>query len=126
MKKVKGIGGIFFKVKKPEQLKQWYRQHLGLEIDEWGTSFKWRDYEDPNKVGRTELGFFHPKTNYFEPSQKEFMINFQVENLEELVETLKKEGIEIIEGIEEYDYGKFAWIMDIEGNKIELWEPKNE
>lgn len=125
MKKVTGIGGIFFKCKDPEKIKEWYKNHLGLDTDEYGTSFEWRQADDGSKKGFTQWSPFDEKTKYFEPSKKEFMINFRVENLSELVEKLSIEGVTILDTIESFEYGKFIHILDIEGNKIELWEPKD-
>jgi uncharacterized protein YndB with AHSA1/START domain/predicted enzyme related to lactoylglutathione lyase len=122
-KKATGIGGIFFKCKDPALLKEWYKQHLGLNTDQYGTSFEWRQGDDPSKYGFTQWSPFSATTKYFEPSTREFMINYRVENLEKLVDQLKKDGVIVTDEIESYDYGKFVHIMDIEGNKIELWEP---
>lgn len=124
MKKVTGIGGIFFKCKDPGKMKDWYKTHLGLDTGEYGTTFEWREESDSTKKGSTTWSTFPETTKYFEPSQKDFMINYRVADLEALVEELKKEGVTIVDKIESYDYGKFVHIMDIEGNKIELWEPK--
>lgn len=123
MKKVTGIGGIFFKCKDPEIIKEWYKTHLGLNTNAYGADFEWRDVEDPTKKGSTVWSPFPENTNYFEPASKEFMINYRVENIEALVEALKAEGVTIVDEIETYDYGKFVHILDPEGNKIELWEP---
>lgn len=122
-RKVTGIGGIFFKCKDPDKLKEWYKQNLGLNTDNYGTSFEWRQGDDPAKYGFTQWSPFKESTKYFEPSTREFMINYRVENLEKLVDQLKKDGVTVTDEIESYDYGKFVHIMDIEGNKIELWEP---
>ena len=122
MKKVTGIGGIFFKCDEPQKMKDWYAQHLGLPMDAYGTMFKWRDADDPSKQGTTVWGAFEKNTNYFEPSKKDFMINYRVEHLEELVEQLKSDGVIILDKIAVYDYGKFVHILDPEGNSIELWE----
>ena len=122
-KKVIGIGGIFFKSKDPAKIKEWYQKNLGLKTDEYGTMFEFRDVDDPEHKGYLQWSPFSDKTEYFEPSQKEFMINYRVENLESLLKELSKEGVEIIGEMETYEYGKFAHIMDPEGNKIELWEP---
>jgi predicted enzyme related to lactoylglutathione lyase len=123
MKKVTGIGGIFFKCKDPNKMKEWYKTHLGLDAGPYGASFAWRQDEDPTKKGTTQWSPFAETTKYFEPSTKDFMINYRVENLEALVEQLKNEGVTIVDKIESYDYGKFVHIVDMEGNKIELWEP---
>ena len=126
MKKVTGIGGIFFKCKDPNKMREWYNTHLGLKTDKYGTSFEWRDATDSTKKGFTQWSPFSEKTKYFEPSTKDFMINYRVEDLEALVEQLKKEGVTVTDKIETAEYGKFVHIMDIEGNKIELWEPKDD
>ncbi len=123
MKKVTGIGGIFFKCKDPNTMNEWYKTHLGFDTNEYGVNFEWRRGEDPTKKGSTQWSPFEEKTKYFEPSAKDFMINYRVDNLEALVEQLKKEGVTIVDNIETYEYGKFVHIMDLEGNKIELWEP---
>lgn len=123
MKKVTGIGGIFFKCRDANSLKVWYKTHLGIDAGAYGMNFEWRDAEDPTKTGSTQWSPFPETTKYFEPSTKEFMINYRVENLEALVAELKKEGVTIVDEIASYDYGKFVHIMDLEGNKIELWEP---
>jgi len=123
MKRVTGIGGIFFKTKDPSQMKAWYEKHLGLETDEYGTTFEWRTSENPEQKGFTAWSPFKEDTTYFAPSEKEFMINYRVENLVELVEILKLEGVTVLDEIETFDYGKFVHILDPEGNKIELWEP---
>lgn len=121
-KRVTGIGGIFFKCNDPNAIKNWYNTHLGLNTDEYGASFEWRHSHNPNQKGYSLWSPFKESTNYFEPSKKDFMINFRVENLSWLVEQLKLEGITIIDEIAEYEYGKFVHILDPEGNKIELWE----
>lgn len=126
MKKVTGIGGIFFKCKDPNTMKEWYKTHLGLQTDQYGTSFEWREGADSSKKGVTQWTPFKETTKYFEPSTKDFMINYRVENLVELAEQLKAEGVTITDSLETYDYGKFIHIMDPEGNKIELWEPVDE
>ena len=125
MKRVTSIGGIFFKCKDPNKMKEWYKAHLGLNTNQYGTVFEWRHATDSTKKGFSQWSPFKETTKYFEPSTKEFMINYRVENLEALVKELKKEGVTITDTIETYDYGKFVHIMDIEGNKIELWEPND-
>ncbi|MEY8758922.1 VOC family protein [Chryseobacterium tongliaoense] len=124
MKKVTGIGGVFFKCKDPNKMREWYKTHLGLDTNDYGATFEWREADDPAKEGATQWSPFPETTKYFEPSAKEFMINYRVADLEALVEELKKEGVTIVDEIETYDYGKFVHIIDMEGNKIELWEPK--
>jgi predicted enzyme related to lactoylglutathione lyase len=126
MKKVTGIGGIFFKCKDPNAVNEWYKKHLGFDTTPYGTSFEWLQADDSSKKGLTQWNPFAEKTNYFEPSAKDFMINYRVENLESLVEELKKENVTILDKIETYDYGKFVHILDVEGNKIQLWEPAGE
>jgi predicted enzyme related to lactoylglutathione lyase len=125
MKRVTSLGGIFFKCKDPDKVKEWYSKHFGFNTDEYGTTFEWRQSGDQTKKGFTVWSPFNDATKYFEPSEKEFMINYRVENLEQLVEELKKEGVTIVDEIEVYDYGKFVHIIDIEGNKIELWQPND-
>ncbi|WP_424492980.1 VOC family protein [Salinimicrobium sp. GXAS 041] len=122
--RVTGIGGIFFKTKDPNAVKDWYNKHLGLNTDQWGCTFWWKD-ENGNKCS-TQWSPFKEDTTYFEPSKKEFMMNFRVENLEELLEVLKEEGVEVMDEIQKVEEGKFGWIMDPEGNKIELWEPNDK
>jgi predicted enzyme related to lactoylglutathione lyase len=122
-KKVTGIGGIFFKTKDPENMKTWYQKNLGLVTNEYGSVFEFRSTDQPNDKGYLVWSPFTEDTKYFDPSTKEFMINYRVENLEELLEQLRNDGVEIVGEIEEYEYGKFAHIVDPEGNKIELWEP---
>ena len=123
MEKVTGIGGIFFKCHDPVKMKDWYKTHLGLNTDKYGASFEWYQTPDSTKKGTTQWSPFSENTKYFDPSTKDFMINYRVENLEALVKELENAGVTVLDKIETYDYGKFVHIMDIEGNKIELWEP---
>ncbi|SHG34023.1 Catechol 2,3-dioxygenase [Chryseobacterium oranimense] len=123
VKRVTGIGGIFFKCKDPKKMRDWYKDHLGLSTNEYGAVFEWYQGSDNSKKGFSQWSPFSDKTKYFQPSEKDFMINYRVQNLEKLVEQLKKENVTIVDKIETYEYGKFVHIMDIEGNKIELWEP---
>ena len=125
MKRVTGIGGIFFKCKDPKKVREWYQTHLGLNTNQYGTVFEWYQGADSTKKGFSQWSPFKETTKYFEPSTKEFMINYRVENLESLVEKLKKEGVTITDSLQTVEYGKFVHIMDIEGNKIELWEPND-
>ena len=120
-KRVTGIGGIFFKSKNPKELVSWYAKYLGLKTDEYGSTFWWKD-KNGNDCS-TQWSPFANDTTYFQPSEKSFMQNFRVHNLEKLLQILSTEGITIIGEMETYDYGKFGWILDPEGNKIELWEP---
>ncbi len=120
-KRVTGLGGFFFKTKDPKTTKEWYGKHLGLPVDDYGCTFWWKDAAGNDCS--TQWSPFKEDTNYFAPSKKEFMMNFRVENLTELLKTLKEEGVTIVGEVEEYEYGKFGWIVDPEGNKIELWEP---
>ncbi len=126
MAKVTGIGGIFFKCKDPESVRNWYSEKLGLNTDKYGTNFEWRHSDNPQKKGFTVWGPFSDSTEYFKPSEKEFMINLRVDNLRELLDELKDQEVQIVGAIEEYEYGLFAHIIDPEGTKIELWEPFDE
>lgn len=125
-KRVVGLGGIFFKSKNPNEIKSWYHKHLGLETDAYGTSFEWRQADNPEEKGFTQWSPMKDETTYFQPSENEFMINYRVENLEKLVELLKKEGVNVLDAIETFEYGKFVHILDPEGRKIELWEPQDK
>jgi len=122
-KKVIGIGGIFFKSKDPQKMKDWYEKNLGLKMNEYGAMFEFRSSDEPDKKGYLQWSLFKEDTKYFQPSKKEFMVNYRVADLEALLEELKVAGVEIVDTIETYEYGKFLHIMDPEGNKIELWEP---
>ncbi|WP_314511989.1 VOC family protein [Xanthocytophaga agilis] len=123
MKRVTGIGGVFFTCKDPKKMTEWYQKHLGLETNPYGATFEWYEGPDSSKKAQTQWTPFPQTTNYFAPSNKDFMINYRVENLEALVEELKKEGVAIVDNIETFDYGKFVHILDSEGNKVQLWEP---
>lgn len=120
-KRVTGIGGLFFKSTNTKESKDWYKKHLGFNTDDWGCTFWWKD-KDGN-ICSTQWSPFDEDTDYFKPSKKEFMFNYRVENLVELLKILKSESVTIVGEIEVYDYGKFGWILDSDGNKIELWEP---
>jgi predicted enzyme related to lactoylglutathione lyase len=124
-KKVTGIGGIFFKCKDPSKMREWYKTHLGLNTNQYGAVFEWRQGADTTKKGFTQWSPFKETTKYFEPSTKDFMINYRVENLEALIDQLKKENVTVTDSIETVEYGKFVHILDIEQNKIELWEPND-
>lgn len=125
MKKVTGIGGIFFKCKDPQKVREWYQTNLGLNTNKYGAVFEWRQGDDTTKKGFTQWSPFNEKTKYFEPSTKEFMINYRVENMEALIAELKKNGVTVVDTIQTVEYGKFVHILDIEGNKLELWEPND-
>lgn len=124
--RVTGIGGIFFKSDKPKELKEWYKINLGLQIDEYGTNFEWYQGIDSTKRASTQWSIFNSKSKYMEPSTKDFMINYRVHKLDELLINLKNNNVIILDTIESFDYGRFVHIMDIDGNKIELWEPIDE
>ncbi len=121
--KVTGIGGIFFRSKDPQKTREWYGKNLGLAINEYGSPFEFRNANRPEEINYLNWNPFDENTDYFVPSEKEFMINYRVQNIEGLVKKLEENGVTIVDEIEEFDYGKFVHIMDIEGNKIELWEP---
>lgn len=121
MKKVIGIGGIFFKCKDPKALKEWYQKHLGIVVNTYGASFEYPAHAEQKAV--LQWSPFSEATTYFEPSNKEFMINYIVEDIENLVVELKAAGVNVLTEISTYDYGKFVHLLDIEGNKIELWQP---
>ena len=121
--KVTGIGGIFFKAKDPGKINEWYGENLGLAITEYGSPFEFRNAHRPEEINYLNWSTFDEHTNYFNPSEKDFMINYRVQNIEGLVKKLKKNGVVVVDEIESYEYGKFVHIMDPEGNKIELWEP---
>lgn len=122
MKRVTGIGGIFFKSKDPDGLREWYRKHLGIEAESWGATFRWRD--DPRADnGSTAWSVMPETTKYFQPSDKPFMINFRVADLTSLLEELRAEGVTVDDKMDESEFGKFGWVMDPDGNRLELWEP---
>jgi D-3-phosphoglycerate dehydrogenase len=120
-KRVTGIGGFFFKSKNPKELVAWYGKYLGFKTDDYGATFWWKD-KDGNDCS-TQWSPFADDTTYFAPSEKQFMQNFRVDDLENLLKKLSEDGVTIVGDMESYEYGKFGWILDIEGNKIELWEP---
>lgn len=125
-KRVIGIGGIFFKCKEPVKTREWYGKHLGLVTNDYGSTFEFRNAERPEEPNFLQWSTFKQDTDYLDPSKADFMINYRVEDLTALVEELKKEGVEVVDEIAEYEYGKFVHIMDPEGNKIELWEANND
>ncbi len=121
--KVTGIGGIFFYSDDPENTKAWYGKNLGLEIDDYGSVFEFRNANNPQEINYLRWSPFKKGSDYFNPSEKEFMINYRVQNIEGLVKKLKENGTTILDSLAVYDYGKFVHILDPDGNKIELWEP---
>lgn len=124
MKRVTGIGGIFFKAKDAPMLQNWYREHLGIDVQVWGgTSFEWADAEGHPIAGSTIWAISSEKSENFAPSHAPFMINYRVENARALAAILKEEGCNVLDKIEESEYGVFAWVIDPEGNKVELWQP---
>ncbi len=126
MKKVTGIGGVFFKCADVQATKDWYEKHLGIEGDQYGHTFWQRDLEQPKHKTSQQWSPFPKDTDYFQPSDQEFMINYRVENLDQILEELQTNGVKLVGEPQDFDYGKFAWILDTDGRKIELWEPKNE
>jgi catechol 2,3-dioxygenase-like lactoylglutathione lyase family enzyme len=124
MKRVTGIGGVFFKSKDPKALGAWYKTHLGIEVEAWGgAAFRWRGADNPEGVGTTVWSPFSADTTYFAPSTAPFMINYRVEDLHAVLAALRAEGVEVEAKVEESEYGKFGWVMDPDGNKLELWQP---
>ncbi len=121
--KVTGIGGIFFRAKKSKEITQWYGKNLGLALDDYGSAFEFRNANRPEEINYLRWSPFDENTDYFDPSKKDFMINYRVQHIEALVDQLRANGVTILDDIESYDYGKFVHILDPEGNKIELWEP---
>ncbi len=122
MKRVTGVGGVFFRAKDPKALYEWYRVHLGIESSpDSGAMFS--SEGSPESPEITVWAIFPHDTKYFGPGEQGFMINFRVDNLDELVKALREEGVEIDPKVENHEYGKFAWIKDPEGNRVELWEP---
>jgi predicted enzyme related to lactoylglutathione lyase len=121
--KVTGIGGVFFFSDNPKEAREWYSQNLGLDTNDYGSSFETRNVNRPEEINTLQWCPFKKGSDYFAPSKKEFMINYTVQNIEGLVNKLKENGVTILDSVATYDYGKFVHIMDTEGNKIELWEP---
>lgn len=121
-KKVTGVGGVFFKADNPKAIKDWYQQNLGFDCDDHGVMFESRESDHPDRKAYLQWSPFPKDTDYFQPSEKEFMINYRVENIELLVKELKASGVTVLDDIETYSYGKFVHILDPENNKIELWE----
>ncbi|MCW5921892.1 MAG: VOC family protein [Saprospiraceae bacterium] len=120
MKRVIGIGGVFFKCRDVESTRAWYAKHLGVCLESWGAQFNLKDEVHPEAY--SVLSFFKQSTDYFDPSESPFMLNLRVADLDALVAELRNEGVELIGEPLEEEFGKFAWLLDPEGNKIELWE----
>lgn len=125
MKKVTGIGGIFFQCKDPDAVRNWYQKHLGLDTDPYGTCFEWRQTENPERKGFTQWSTISENSSHFQGSSKDFMINYRVADMEGLLKELRQEGVTILDEIENTEYGKFVHILDPEGQKVELWEPND-
>ncbi len=124
MRRVTGIGGIFFKSKDPKALGDWYKTHLGIDVADWGgAAFRWAGPDNPTGIGTTIWSPFKDDTAYFAPSTAPFMINYRVEDLDGVLSALRAEGVKVEDKVEESEYGKFGWVVDPEGNKLELWEP---
>lgn len=124
MKRVTGIGGIFFKAKDPQRLGEWYRRHLGIDVQDWGGCvFQWASADNPAGVGSTVWSPFKADTSYFAPSQSPFMVNYRVDDLPALLDVLRIEGCDVDEKLEVTAQGQFGWVMDPEGNRVELWQP---
>ncbi|MEO8541444.1 MAG: VOC family protein [bacterium] len=124
MKRVTGIGGIFFKAKDPPALQAWYQRHLGIDVQDWGgTSFSWADSDGKPTSGSTAWSIHPQDAEEFAPSTSAFMVNYRVEDLHALITALKQEGCNVLEKLDESEYGKFGWVIDPEGNKVELWQP---
>lgn len=121
-KKATGIGGVFFRTNDVDQMKSWYEEHLGIPQGPYGASFTWLPRSKPDQVAFTNWSFFKPDSDYY-PREQKVMINFRVENLEQMLAEMKEAGVIMAGEMETFEYGKFAWILDPEGNKIELWEP---
>lgn len=124
MMRVAGIGGIFFKARDPVALRAWYRRHLGVDVQEWGGAvFRWADAEGKSTMGTTIWNVTDAKSDYFAPSTSSFMINYRVADVLGLLHALRDEGCNVVEKTDDSEYGKFGWVIDPEGNKIELWQP---
>jgi predicted enzyme related to lactoylglutathione lyase len=123
MERITGIGGIFFKAQDPQRLAAWYGENLGFSNEDGHTDFEWREKDRPDQIGQTIWSLFPRDSDYFGPGSQTLMVNYRVANLDRMLDQLRRNGI-IVEKTEDYPYGRFAWIVDPEGNRIELWEPK--
>jgi predicted enzyme related to lactoylglutathione lyase len=124
MKRVTGIGGVFIKARDPDALREWYRKHLGLDVLPWGgVAFRWADGDTPARTGTTIWSLMPESSDYFAPSRASFMINYRVDDLPALLAALRAEGCNVVDKTDDSEYGRFGWVLDPEGNKIELWQP---
>ncbi|KIG17466.1 Glyoxalase/Bleomycin resistance protein/Dioxygenase family protein [Enhygromyxa salina] len=123
MARVTGIGGVFFKVEDPERTRAWYKQHLGIDAGPYGHTFAWRDPSNPEAEGRTVWNPFPADSTYFDPTKSRYMINYIVDDLHGLLAQLRAAGVQVDDKVEEHEYGKFGWAVDVDGNRMELWEP---
>ncbi len=124
MKRVTGIGGIFFKARDATALQAWYKQHLGVDVQSWGgAAFTWTDADGQPLAGTTAWSIYSEQSDTFAPSTASFMVNYRVADLHALVNVLREEGCNVLDKVDDSEYGKFGWVIDPEGNKIELWEP---
>ena len=127
MRRVTGLGGVFFKARDKARLLEWYRDRLGIDVQSWGdTTFEWREKQDPERAGSTVWSVFDAKSQYFDPSPAPFMINYRVDNLDEVLAALKAEGVDVDPRIDESEFGRFGWVMDPEGHRVELWQPPKD
>ena len=123
MQRVKGIGGVFFKARDKKALGEWYRDHLGVPLEDWGGAvFRWREL-DPAGDAATVWSPFAADTSYFAPSTAPFMVNFRVDDLDAMLAQLRAAGAHVDDKLEESELGRFGWVVDPEGNKLELWQP---
>ena len=124
MNRVTGIGGIFFKARDPQAMQAWYKRHLGIDVQEWGgAAFTWTDNDGKPYAGTTAWSITSTTSDQFAPSDSTFMVNYRVDDLHALVKVLRDEGCNVLDNVDDSEYGKFGWVIDPEGNKIELWEP---
>jgi predicted enzyme related to lactoylglutathione lyase len=121
--RARALGGIFFRASDPAATRAWYQRHLGLQVDSYGTNFAWRHHDQPEQVGHTQWSPFKADTDYFGSADQQFMINYRVDDLDGLLEDLKRDGVVVVGEVQQESYGKFAHIIDNEGRRVELWEP---
>lgn len=123
---ITGLGGVFIKSNDPEKTYNWYSENFGLKTNQYGKTFTWREYEKPDEMGSTQFSIFKNESGYFGNPEQKVMLNFRVKNLELLMQQLEQKGIKAVKPLEAHEYGKFCWVEDPEGNRIELWEPVDE